>query len=116
MNAANSRAPAAFGTVAIHRRTQYALSAESFAVTDSPFMTVHSRIDIETPCVKVCVLDPESGYCIGCGRTRNEIAGWLDMTDQLRRDIIAGLPQRVDSLTRAKRRRGGARARRGEGL
>jgi uncharacterized protein len=83
---------------------------------DSPFMTVYSRIDIETPCVKVCVLDPDSGYCIGCGRTRSEIAGWLDMTDSLRRDIMAGLPQRVDSLTRAKRRRGGARARRGEGL
>jgi uncharacterized protein len=85
-------------------------------VMDSPFMTVHSRIDIETPCVKVCVLDPDSGYCIGCGRTRSEIAGWLDMTDALRRDIMAGLPQRVDALTRAKRRRGGARARRGEGL
>jgi predicted Fe-S protein YdhL (DUF1289 family) len=89
---------------------------KDWPLTDSPFMTVHSRIDIETPCVKVCVLDPESGYCIGCGRTRHEIAGWLDMTDQLRRDIMAGLPQRVDSLTRAKRRRGGARARRGEGL
>src|SRR4029450_12061692 len=101
MNAANSRAPAAFGTVAIHRRTQYALSAESFAVRDSPFMTVHSRIDIETPCVKVCVLDPESGYCIGCGRTRNEIAGWLDMTDQLRRDVMAGRPQRDAAPTLA---------------
>ena len=78
--------------------------------------TVNAQASISTPCIKVCVLDPESGYCIGCGRTRNEIAGWLDMTDQLRRDIMAGLPQRVDSLTRAKRRRGGARARRGEGL
>src|SRR4029450_14056185 len=113
MNAANSRAPAAFGTVAIHRRTQYALSAESFAVTDSPFMTVHSRIDIDTPCVKVCVLGPESGYCIGCGRTRNEIAGWLDMTDQLRRDVMAGLPQPGDSPPPAKRPRGRAAARAG---
>jgi predicted Fe-S protein YdhL (DUF1289 family) len=90
--------------------------SRKLAMMDSPFMTVHSRIDIETPCVKVCVLDPDSGYCIGCGRTRSEIAGWLDMTDALRRAIMAGLPQRVDSLTRAKRRRGGARARRGEGL
>ena len=79
-------------------------------------MTFHSRIDIETPCVKVCVLDPESGYCIGCGRTRGEIASWLDLTEERRRDIMAGLPDRVVSLTRRKRRRGGARARRGEGL
>ena len=54
-------------------------------------MTVYSRIDIETPCIKVCVLDPESGYCIGCGRTRNEIAGWLDMTDQPFLTRLAGL-------------------------
>ena len=26
--------------------------------------------EIETPCVKLCVVDPETGFCIGCGRTR----------------------------------------------
>jgi predicted Fe-S protein YdhL (DUF1289 family) len=71
---------------------------------------------VETPCVNICLLDPSTGYCIGCGRTRAEIAGWLDMTEARRREMMAGLPERVGSLTRLKRRRGGARGRRGEGI
>ncbi len=39
-----------------------------------------SQSVIETPCVKICVVDPETGFCIGCGRTRGEIAGWIGMT------------------------------------
>jgi hypothetical protein len=40
---------------------------------------------IETPCVKICVVEPETGFCIGCGRTRMEIAGWLGMEPAERR-------------------------------
>ena len=71
---------------------------------------------VETPCVNICVLDPGTGYCIGCGRTRDEIVGWRDANEERRRDIIAELPERIGSLTRLKRRRGGARGRRGEGI
>jgi uncharacterized protein len=71
--------------------------------------------EIETPCVKLCVLDPESGFCIGCGRTRMEIGLWLDMTVPERRTVMASLPERVDSLTRLKTRRGGRRGRIGGG-
>ncbi|HEX2448960.1 MAG TPA: DUF1289 domain-containing protein [Methyloceanibacter sp.] len=31
---------------------------------------------METPCVNVCLLDDETGLCVGCGRTIQEIAGW----------------------------------------
>jgi len=66
---------------------------------------------IETPCIKVCVVDPETGHCIGCGRTRQEIGGWLGFSPEQRREIMASLPQRMESLTSRKRRRGGRRAR-----
>ena len=69
--------------------------------------------EIDTPCVKLCVVEPESGYCIGCGRTRSEIAGWLVMSPAERREVMAGLGERVETLTRHKRRKGGARGRRG---
>jgi hypothetical protein len=68
--------------------------------------------DVETPCVKLCVVDPDSGYCIGCGRSRSEIAGWVAMTPPERREVMAGLQERLDTMTRNKRRRGGARGRR----
>jgi hypothetical protein len=66
---------------------------------------------IETPCIKICVVDPETGFCIGCGRTREEIGGWLAMAPQLRREIMAALAERVATLTLRKRRRGGRRGR-----
>lgn len=69
--------------------------------------------EIETPCIKVCVIDPETGFCVGCGRTRGEIGGWLGMTSAERLQIMAALPERVSTLTLRKRRKGGRRGRLG---
>jgi uncharacterized protein len=66
---------------------------------------------IETPCVKLCVIEPETGFCIGCGRTRMEIGSWLGISPAERQSIMAGLPERVETLTLRKRRRGGRQAR-----
>ena len=52
---------------------------------------------IETPCILVCTIDMASGYCVGCGRTRAEIASWLAMTPQARREVMAQLPGRLAS-------------------
>ncbi len=70
--------------------------------------------DIETPCIKVCVVEPETGFCIGCGRTRGEIAAWLGLTPAERRTVIDSLPERVATLTLRKTRRGGRRGRLGQ--
>ena len=38
---------------------------------------------VESPCIKVCVLDAQpdgESVCIGCGRTIGEIAGWSGMS------------------------------------
>jgi uncharacterized protein len=76
-------------------------------------MNAFDMPDIETPCIKVCVLDPESGFCIGCGRTRGEIGSWLDFSVIERRQVIHALPERVATLTQRKSRRGGRRGRLG---
>ena len=68
---------------------------------------------IETPCIKICVVDPETGFCIGCGRTRMEIGGWLGMSPDQRHAVMETLPERVATLTQRKRRRGGRSARLG---
>jgi uncharacterized protein len=69
--------------------------------------------DIETPCVKICVVEPETGFCIGCGRTRGEIADWIAMAPDERHKVMEGLPERVATLTQRKSRRGGRRGRLG---
>lgn len=59
---------------------------------------VWKRAEIESPCVKVCVLHPEADICIGCYRTRFEIAGWSRLTPEDRRTIMETLPDRKSLL------------------
>ncbi|MBL8770427.1 MAG: DUF1289 domain-containing protein [Phenylobacterium sp.] len=49
---------------------------------------------IRTPCIKVCVVDGESGLCLGCYRRLNEVAAWTRFTDAERDAILAELPDR----------------------
>ncbi len=74
---------------------------------DNATMNAMTLPAIETPCIKICVVDPETGFCIGCGRTRDEIGGWLGMSSAERQAVMAGLPERVATLTIRKTRRGG---------
>jgi predicted Fe-S protein YdhL (DUF1289 family) len=53
---------------------------------------------VSTPCIRVCILDEPSGLCLGCGRSRAEIAGWMGMSEEARRTVMAGLPARLASL------------------
>ena len=53
---------------------------------------------IETPCIKICTVDPDSGLCVGCNRTLDEIANWASYTHAERRTIMAQLPERGDLL------------------
>jgi hypothetical protein len=48
-----------------------------------------------SPCVRHCTLDPESGLCVGCGRTLAEIGKWTRYTDDERRAIMDTLPDRL---------------------
>jgi predicted Fe-S protein YdhL (DUF1289 family) len=67
---------------------------------------------ISTPCVKVCVVDPFSELCLGCGRTVAEIASWAGMSETERRAVMAELSERL-VLARSRAARGGrVRARR----
>ena len=49
---------------------------------------------METPCNKVCQIDPETQLCTGCGRTLAEISQWLLLAPPERARIMAELPLR----------------------
>lgn len=49
---------------------------------------------VSTPCIKVCVIDPASKLCEGCGRTLAEIAQWSRLSEVERQAIMAELPRR----------------------
>jgi predicted Fe-S protein YdhL (DUF1289 family) len=54
---------------------------------------------MQTPCVHICAVDPRTGLCAGCGRTLDEIARWVAMTDDERRCIMLALPDRQKEAT-----------------
>ncbi|MGV3666715.1 MAG: DUF1289 domain-containing protein [Leptospira bouyouniensis] len=48
----------------------------------------------KSPCIKVCMMDPDSGLCAGCYRTIEEIGNWSSMTEEERESVWRELPQR----------------------
>jgi hypothetical protein len=66
-----------------------------------------------TPCVQICVIDPGSGLCLGCGRTLSEIAGWGDLDEASRLAIMDGLEARLIAARSRKARGRPLRAREG---
>ena len=50
--------------------------------------------EIPSPCENVCQMNPQTGYCIGCLRTLDEIADWLEMTDAQKIEVLARLDER----------------------
>lgn len=53
---------------------------------------------IVSPCIKVCAVDGETGQCLGCGRTLQEIGGWVQLGPEGREAVMAELPKRMENL------------------
>ena len=49
----------------------------------------------ETPCIAVCIMDPRTSLCLGCGRTLPEIARWHRMDSPERQAVMALLAARM---------------------
>ena len=68
-------------------------------------MTAMSATLPATPCVRICVVDPVSALCVGCGRTVAEIAAWPAMSETDRVAVMADLGARLREA-RSRPRRG----------
>jgi len=58
-------------------------------------------MSIASPCNNVCVVHPAAQLCIGCGRSVDEIARWIELTDAERRHLMAQLPARLAAFNGA---------------
>ena len=52
-------------------------------------------MSLETPCIAVCMMDPRTNLCFGCGRTLAEIARWHRMDNAERQAVMTQLPTRM---------------------
>lgn len=55
---------------------------------------------VASPCVNVCQMDAATGWCRGCARRLDEIAGWGAAPELCQRQILDQLPARRAELQR----------------
>jgi predicted Fe-S protein YdhL (DUF1289 family) len=61
-----------------------------------------TQTSISSPCNRICVVHPTLRMCIGCGRSLDEIAGWIALSATERAEIMTKLPARLAALNAAK--------------
>ena len=49
---------------------------------------------VASPCINVCRMSDQTGYCVGCCRTLGEIAAWSGYSEGEKRAVLARLPAR----------------------
>ncbi len=69
---------------------------------------VWRRDEVESPCINICVVHPDTRLCTGCARSIDEIAAWSRLSPDARRAIMDELPTRKPNPGR----RGGRAAKR----
>ena len=69
---------------------------------------IWARSEIESPCIKICVIHPAERICTGCLRSIDEISVWSRLSPDERKAVMADLPSRAEKFTK---RRGGRAAR-----
>jgi uncharacterized protein len=50
---------------------------------------------VPSPCISVCRMDAATGWCEGCLRTLDEIAGWSQASDAEKRGVWQQLVKRA---------------------
>lgn len=49
---------------------------------------------VASPCLSICLMEEDSGYCRGCFRTLDEITGWERFDNARKQQIVDALPAR----------------------
>ena len=54
--------------------------------------------EIDSPCIDICTIDPDSGECRGCGRTLDEIGNWENFNNLKKKQILENLNARKNNI------------------
>jgi uncharacterized protein len=57
-----------------------------------------------SPCISICQMDPLADVCLGCYRTRQEIASWSRLNSEEQRALLDVLNERRAVKTGVRRR------------
>ena len=53
---------------------------------------------VPSPCLSVCVMDPQTDMCAGCWRSLDEIGAWSRMSDEVKRQVWQRIEQRLKGM------------------
>ncbi|PRC93729.1 DUF1289 domain-containing protein [Solimicrobium silvestre] len=57
--------------------------------------TINSSVAVTpSPCTNICKIDAQTGWCEGCWRTIDEIAGWGSAGEPVKELIMQNIEQR----------------------
>ncbi len=57
-------------------------------------MSKQMQNEVESPCIGVCSMNDDTGFCHGCYRTIDEIRAWWDMSVEQQKTLLQTLEQR----------------------
>ena len=66
---------------------------------------IWKRNEVDSPCIKICIIHPQGNICTGCFRSIDEISSWSNMSELERKEIIKELPNRSSKLRVRRGRR-----------
>lgn len=49
---------------------------------------------ISSPCNGICIMDEDTGLCVGCLRTSDEIANWEEYSEEQRTEVLREITRR----------------------
>jgi predicted Fe-S protein YdhL (DUF1289 family) len=53
----------------------------------------------QSPCIDICEFSGPKGWCLGCGRTRNECEKWKAMKPYARNSLMNEIQKRMFKIT-----------------
>ena len=53
---------------------------------------------VPSPCVSLCKMNPDTGFCDGCLRTIDEIVAWSRADDAYKRSVWAAIREREQRI------------------
>lgn len=54
--------------------------------------------NVPSLCINQCVMDEETGLCLGCSRTIEEITFWSGYSNQEKKDVLELIAERSTKL------------------
>ena len=61
-------------------------------------MRATRKAPMKNPCIDICKFDKKTGWCIGCGRSKDERRDWKKASKKRRKEIKHDLPHRLEKL------------------